>query len=255
MSEVVEEQDKIEAFAAQIERSDLFSIVIEGKDDLLVYTEFEQIYEDHEPMVDVLPVHGRNTVLGIFNRLKATPHLQRTIFIVDKDQWVIKGIDSNYIHDRIICTHGYSFENDIFIDGNLENDMKTKNAVVFNEELPTVLHWYALEMDRILNGNLPLNLSMHIENLFNQADIHTAPQAGETFPTAVLARLQTEYPQLLRGKTLLQFYKRVMNKRDGFDKRDGYGTNAIIESVCKHKGSCLSQIFQKVDNLVKTPQV
>ena len=51
MSEVVEEQDKIEAFAAQIERSDLFSIVIEGKDDLLVYTEFEQIYEDHEPMV------------------------------------------------------------------------------------------------------------------------------------------------------------------------------------------------------------
>ena len=44
MSEVVEEQDKIEAFAAQIERSDLFSIVIEGKDDLLVYTEFEQIY-------------------------------------------------------------------------------------------------------------------------------------------------------------------------------------------------------------------
>lgn len=252
MSEVVEEQDKIEAFAAQIERSDLFSIVIEGVDDLLVYNEFEQIYEDLIPMVDILPVGGRNTVLGIFDRLKTTPHLQRTIFIVDKDQWVIKGIDSNYIHDRIIFTHGYSFENDIFIDGNLENDMRTKNANVFNEELSTVLNWYALEMDRILNGNITLNLSMHIDHLFNQANIHTTPQPDETFPTAVLAQLKTEYPRLLRGKTLLQFYKRVMNKRNGFDRKDGYGTNAIIESVCKYKGNCLNEIFQKVDHLVKT---
>lgn len=126
MSEVVNEHEKIEAFAAQIEHSDLYTIVIEGKDDLLVYNEFEDIYEDPDCLVSVLPVGGRNTVLGIFNRLKDTPHINKTIFIVDKDTWVITGIDSNYQHNRIICTHGYSFENDIFIDGNLENDMVKK---------------------------------------------------------------------------------------------------------------------------------
>lgn len=247
-------QDDIAVYVSQIQRSRLFNIIIEGKDDLLVYKEFEKIYEDLNPIVDVLPVGGKHTVLGIFDQLKNTPHINRTIFIVDKDQWVIKGIDSKYSHNRIICTHGYSFENDIFIDGNLENDMRTKNSDVFNIELPTVLHWYALEMDRIINGNQPQNLAIHIDNLFNQSQIYTTPQAGEIFPATVLGILQTEYPQLLRGKTLLQFYKRVMNNRVGFDKKDGYGTNAIIETVCKYKGNCLNRIFKEVDDLVKISQ-
>ena len=117
-----ETQDIIDGYVAQIEDSSLLTIVIEGIDDLAVYTEFEEIYGLNEPLVSVLPVGGRNTVLGIFKKLKNSEHLNKTIFIVDKDQWVIKGIDQEYIHDRVICTHGYSFENDIFIDGNLEND-------------------------------------------------------------------------------------------------------------------------------------
>ncbi|MDC4998101.1 DUF4435 domain-containing protein [Acinetobacter baumannii] len=251
MSDAVNEHEKIEALAAQIERSDLYTIVIEGKDDLLVYNEFEDIYEDPDCLVSVLAGGGRNTVLGIFNRLKDTPHINKTIFIVDKDTWVITGIDSNYQHDRIICTNGYSFENDIFIDGNLENDMVKKNKEVFEEELPTVLKWFALEMHRILDNRPTLHLAMQIDNLFNQAHIYTNPQAGETFPTSIHTQLQTQYPHLLRGKTLLQFYKRVMNKREGFDKRDGYGMNATIENVCKHKGACLNRIFEEVDKLIK----
>ncbi len=144
-----DDQDIIDGFVAQIEDSDLLTIIIEGKDDLAVYNEFEDIYGLSEPLVSVLPVGGRNTALGIFRKLKNTEHLNKTIFIVDKDQWVIKGIEEEYIHDRIICTHGYSFENDIFIDGNLENDLKSKNPLVFDNELPILLKWYALEVDRI----------------------------------------------------------------------------------------------------------
>ncbi|KQE92402.1 DUF4435 domain-containing protein [Acinetobacter lactucae] len=249
MSAVVNEQEVIDSFVAQIERSSLYTIVIEGKDDLLVYNEFEDIYEDLNCFVSVLPVGGRNTALGIFNKIKNTPHINRTIFIVDQDEWIIKGKDPIYNHDRIICTHGYSFENDIFIDGNLENDMQTKNPIVFNNELPIVLQWYALEMSRILSSRPTANLKMHIENLFNQASIYTAPQIGETFPTPLFSLLQSEYPHLLRGKTLLQFYLRVMNSRPGH--KNGHSVISTVENVCKHKGSCLNRIFQEVDNLIK----
>lgn len=251
MSEAVEEQEVIDSFVAHIERSSLYTIVIEGKDDRLVYNEFEEIYDNLNCFVDVLPVGGRNTALGIFKKLKNTSHINRTIFIVDQDEWVITGKDADYDHERIICTHGYSFENDIFIDGNLENDLKTKNPKVFNNELPTVLQWYALEMSRISNDEPTLNLTMHIDNLFNQISTYTVPKEGETFPTAVFSRLESEYPQLLRGKTLLQFYIRVMNARPEYKK--GHSIISTIENVAKHKGACLNRIFQEVDNLITSP--
>ncbi len=244
-----DDQDIIDGFVAQIEDSGLLTIVIEGKDDLAVYNEFEDIYGLSEPLVSVLPVGGRNTALGIFKKLKNTEHINKTIFIVDKDQWVIKGIEEEYIHNRIIFTHGYSFENDIFIDGNLENDLKSKNLSVFNNELPILLKWYALEVDRIQNNRNTYNLKAHIDNIFNQEANFTTPLEGETFPTETYEKLLIEYPQLLRGKTLLLFYNRVMNKRDGYER--SYTSKATIENVCKHKGSCLQSIFHKVDALVK----
>ncbi|MFW2154037.1 hypothetical protein ACG94Q_22810, partial [Acinetobacter gyllenbergii] len=39
---------------------DILNIVIEGKDDKLVYDEFEEIYGLSQPLVTVLPVQGRN---------------------------------------------------------------------------------------------------------------------------------------------------------------------------------------------------
>ena len=62
MSSEQENIDVIKAFADQIKDSDLLSIVIEGDDDLLVYNEFEDIYDLNDPMVSVLPVGDRNTV-------------------------------------------------------------------------------------------------------------------------------------------------------------------------------------------------
>lgn len=57
--------------------------------------------------------------------------------------------------------------------------MHTKNPNVFNNELPIVLQWYALEMSRILSSKPTANLKMHIDNLFNQASIYTVPQNGK----------------------------------------------------------------------------
>lgn len=244
VSEVIDEH------VTTIIDSDLLTIVIEGVDDKDVYQEFEEIYLSNVPMVSVLEVGGRNTVLGIFKRLKDTQYINKVIFIVDSDQWVIKGVEEEYQHERVICTHGYSFENDIFIDGALENDMKVKNVDVFNTELPIILRWYALEMNRILNDRSPLSLGVHVDNLFSVPENFIHPQEGEVFPNDVFNRLLTEYPRLLRGKTLLKFYTRVMNNRPEKRYRNAYSEIQTIESVCKQKGDCLNRIFAEVSRLV-----
>lgn len=240
MSSEHDNNDVIQSFVEHIKDSDLLSIVVEGDDDLLVYNDFEEIYDLNEPMVSVLPVGGRNTVLGIFKSLKDTPYLNKTIFIVDQDTWVINGIDPEYIHERIICTHGYSFENDIFIDGNLQDKMCSKNKEVFLNELPILLKWYALELDRLENGKQPKRLSMDPEHLFNRILEFTTPDPEQNLPIQTIENLKEKYPRLMRGKTLLRFYIRVMNKREGFAK--AYTTKATIESVCENKGEHLNNL-------------
>lgn len=245
-------KEDINTFVEMIKSSDddILNIIIEGKDDKLVYNDFEDIYGLTLPLVTILPVGGRATVLGIFKELKDTPYLKRTIFIVDQDQWLFTSKDSIYDHEHIICTHGYSFENDIFIDGNLELDMIKKNSRVLNLKLPIILKWYALEVARIKNGNNTKKLSLDINELFNCVDKYTNPDEGEEFPSEVFEMLQTGYPQLLRGKTLLKFFLSIMNDRE-ICNSNTYSAIATIESVCKHKGTHLNRIFSDVDTLYK----
>ncbi len=252
MSEAVQEQDKIEAYAAQIARSDLFTIVIEGIDDKLVYDKFEDIYELNEPMVSVLEVKGRNNVLGIFKKLKDTPHIKKALFIVDQDTWVITGIDPQYNHDNIICTHGYSFENDIFIDGNLEAELIKRCNSEHISSLSTLLQWYTLEVDRIRTGRATQRLDMSPEHLFNPPCTHDliTPKEGETFNHTILEELKTTYPKLLRGKTLLKYYVYLLNKREGLS--GAHSTRATIDNVASNQGDCLNRIFAEVDHLYKS---
>ena len=249
-SQELDENDDITTYAEMIKNGDhLINIVIEGKDDKLIYDEFEEIYGLRQPLVTVFPVGGRNTVLGIFNELKDTPHIKKAIFIVDQDQWVLTGIDPQYNHPHIIYTHGYSFENDIFIDGQLDQDLKKRRLNEHNSHLPTLLTWYALEVDRIMNGRATHKLKMAPEYLYNPTHTSslTTPKPGETFNTSIFNSLQNDYPQLLRGKTLLQYYIYLLNMKSGLS--GAHTTRSVIDNVASNKGSCLNRIFSEVDQL------
>lgn len=247
-----ENEVDVEGLIAHIKDGELFNIIIEGKDDKLVYDEFEEIYGLTEPLVSVLEVGGRNNVLEIFKALKDTPHIKKAVFIVDQDQWVLTGIDPQYDHPNIIRTHGYSFENDIFIDGNLEAELIKRCKSEHISSLSILLQWYALEVDRIRAGRATQRLDMAPEHLFNPpctSDLIT-PKEGETFNNEILEELKTTYPKLLRGKTLLKYYVYLLNKREGLN--GAHSTRATIDNIACHKGSCLNRIFTDVDQLYKS---
>lgn len=244
--------DDITTFVEMIKNGDddILNIVIEGKDDRLVYDEFEEIYGLSQPLVTIFPVGGRNTALGIFKALKNTKHINKVIFLLDQDQWVFSGVDPQYIHPHIIFTHGYSFENDIFIDGDLENDMLKKNPTIFSSQHQILLNWYVLELYRIVSGKPPKKLSLDVNELFNNAVKYTTPEPGEILPNTLLPMLVQNYDRILRGKTLLKFYVMIMNNRPHCNKNT-YSTVATIENVCKRKGTHLNRIFSEVDHLHK----
>ena len=99
-----------------LERSSLpISILIEGKDDIIIYRRLEH-YLDTD--VDVLGVGGRSILLSIFNKQTQGEILKNKniIYIADKDIWFNIGIPEAYQNPKLIFTSGYSIENDIFID-------------------------------------------------------------------------------------------------------------------------------------------
>ncbi|TCB55298.1 DUF4435 domain-containing protein [Acinetobacter terrestris] len=254
MSKNKQEEDKVdvEGLIAHIKDGELFNIIIEGKDDKLVYDEFEEIYGLTEPLVSVLEVGGRNNVLEIFKALKDTPHINKAVFIVDQDQWVLTGIDPQYDHPNIIHTHGYSFENDVFLDGNLEAELIKRCNSEHISSLSTLLQWYTLEVDRIRTGHATQRLDMSPEHLFNPLCTHDliTPKEGETFNHTILEELKTTYPKLLRGKTLLKYYVYLLNKREGLN--GAHSTRATIDNVASNKGNYLNRIFSDVDQLYKS---
>jgi len=94
-------------------------VVVEGVDDIVVYRNLITLYRAKG--IKVLPAGGRDKVLEVFDNLSQNSHINKAIFIVDQDSWVFSGIPSEYQHERIICTGGYSIENDVYLDKQLED--------------------------------------------------------------------------------------------------------------------------------------
>ena len=64
------------------------------------------------------PVGGRETLLAVYKRRNEFAHLP-VAFVADRDLWLFSGIPPDY--PDIIWTEGYSIENDLYADANLEN--------------------------------------------------------------------------------------------------------------------------------------
>ena len=122
-------------------------IVVEGVDDIVVYRNLITLYRSKG--IKVLPAGGRDKVLDVFKGLNETPHLDKAIFIVDQDSWIFSGIPSEYQHHRIICTAGYSIENDVYLDKQLETLMQgTGVYALFQTDLQVYLKWFSLAITR-----------------------------------------------------------------------------------------------------------
>ena len=198
----------VKELVSTLRHSSLSSVVVEGKDDIIVYRFVEEAC--HDLNISVICAGGRSPALEIFLALNSDDVSNNTLFIVDRDTWVYESVPSEYTSAKILLTDGYSIENDMYHDGDLETLLSGMSSRAFQCELETTLNWYALAIKRLM-----LDRSSRID--VHPAELLDAPGRfellnklcpSEVYPDNIRSNLTTCYGRLLRGKTLLSLLLR-----------------------------------------------
>src|SRR3954451_22189130 len=92
----------IDEWIATLNHSSLPTLVIEGKDDAIIFRKLEEQAENLQ--LSVLPVGGRNMVLALFDRLADIKSEQAVVFVADRDLYVFSNVPAKYASDSMIFT-------------------------------------------------------------------------------------------------------------------------------------------------------
>ena len=238
-----ESEITIEEVIATLKRSSLPTIVVEGSDDMVVYRTFEEKLVSLG--VSVLPVGGREKVLEVYRKRSELPSSSRPIFIADRDTWAISGIPEEYIDRAIVFTHGYSIENDIYVDGALRGLLRGPECTKYAAELIEFIEWYALAVNRHLN-NPTHGISLHPDHVLDPVERVKllALNPGECYPNELREKISSDYQHLVRGKSLLALLIRNTNYRGREPK---HRDNALLEAVAVRPGPLLNALYRRIE--------
>lgn len=231
----------LEEHISELEHSNLPTIIVEGKDDIIIYRQLENIVN-----ADVKPVHGRNNILAIFHNFLTNPKLRnkKILFIADKDTWVNTAVPVEYQHHTLIFTEGYSIENEVFIDYSCEKIIysggDTAKKLRFDDEKQKFIYWYALALQSTLNGsNLPnRELSTGVHHVLNEYSKFSSLHVNEIFPTQLQNDLIQNYTLKLRGKSLLELFTKTYNN---------HKPRGMFEQIAVDPRNQIKTLFSKVE--------
>ena len=201
----------VEHLVGVLRRSRMPSIVVEGNDDVIIYRELTKRLGVLE--VILRPSGGRDKLLQIYERRSEFAHVP-VVFIADQDMWMFSGIEPDY--DDIIWTHGYSIENDLYSDADLERLLDESETTEHQQVLDAISTWFAFAVEIYLAGNSP-DLNLHCDEMVppgkTELDAGFCMRRGFCMPNAELVQqIRDEYRLLLRGKQLFQLLVRFLSK-------------------------------------------
>lgn len=256
------ETDIVTRLVCQISRSQLFTIIVEGREDAIIYRQLEDELQNDNGSADIIVANGRNIALKIFSAIKTSHLIGRVSFVVDKDCWVYSVIPQEYIHFNIVFTKGYSIENDIYLDRNINNLLlKLRLYNNFIDNIKKYTKWYALAIDRVMNDSASDDdsLNMHPNQFFNHfRDDYVSARPSEIYPESLYTDIVNDFTLKLRGKNLLNLAIWTLNsrKKDTNMKSEytaikhEYNYNVIIEeTVLSLKGENINRIFTDIRNI------
>lgn len=182
-----------------IKRSNLPTVVTEGRDDYVIYRRLEQKLSDIG--ISFLPVGGKGAALEIWNKVRLFG--KAATAIVDKDMWVYSGVPDDYSNQNLILTDGYSIENDLYRDGNFEALLSDDEKNQFEIELQIICAWYDGQISHILQGS-SAEISLHPNQILQLPAISNCNTDNTTMG------IYQDYAKLLRGKTLVKTIMRQL---------------------------------------------
>ncbi len=216
----------VDELVATLRRSELPTVIVEGKDDMRIYRWVEGRIGSQN--ANVLPTGGRETLLSVYERRNEYAHLP-VAFVADRDLWLFSGIPS--IYNDIIWTQGYSIENDLYAGATLEDMLESKEARVHQQVLVLIIEWFAFEVEEHLAGR-EVRVDTHCSRVVppgkTEIDQGFRQSRGFRPPDEVLhQQIKDAYPLQLRGKTLFQVLVRFLSASDRDVKHSTFGLYEI----------------------------
>lgn len=223
-----------------LKRSDLPTVLVEGKDDFFIYRKFQN--KIGARYVSFLPCGGRNTLLKVFDR-KGELNNKKVMFIADKDMWVFSFIPEKY--KDIIFTKGYSIENDLYEDGKslIKNLFKDNENIRFKKILREVTLWFAFEVNKI-NSDERYNakfsdVTLLSTKIFNRelnkfTENFISRRGIENIQDETVKEINDNFIQKLRGKFIFQIIELLFQKRE--IKKDITYTKKQLFDLCYAEG-------------------
>ncbi|MGV2906093.1 DUF4435 domain-containing protein [Achromobacter sp. AGC25] len=222
-----------------LKRSYLPTVLVEGKNDIIFYRKVEEDLQNYG--VDMLPAGNKGAVLELYERIKISPTPAPVVFVVDNDLWVHGHYETGRKPADVITTRGYSIENDLYEDGELENFLTTEERDSFTESLRNFVIWYALSVHRTINGGTS-TFRTHPGKILDDVDHYNsevALQQDEQYPEDFKASIHNHYRSMLRGKSLFALLLRQLSAKRREVK---FSAMQLMEIGATRKGNNYQQL-------------
>ncbi len=230
---------------ATLRRSQLPTVIVEGKEDERIYRWVEARIGTRN--ANVLPVGGRDMLLAVYKRRNEYAHLP-VAFVADRDMWLFSGIPTHY--HGIIWTQGYSIENDLYAGADLENQLESDEAREHQQVLASLIKWFSFEVEEHLAGR-EAQVNKHCNEIVpigvTEMDLEFRTQRGFRPPgNELYHRIRDGYKLQLRGKSLFQILLRFLNA-PGRGTR--YNTSTLHEIAFKQTNP--HELMNRLINLIE----
>ncbi len=226
-----------------LKRSDLNTVLVEGKNDVIFYRKIEEHIMDEGFDIDIFPAGNKGNVLEVGKMLGKNPLKKKVLLLVDNDEWVHKKIS---LPDNVITTCGYSIENDAFCDGNIEKFLDRAEKLNFNAELDKFVRWYALALSRFLQGresSYRINPNGIIGCDKDGYDNLCKLEEGEAYPDILYRQIKDDYKTLLRGKSLFSLILRQLSAQG---RKVKFSDKQLLEIGASERGEKFSLLKEKI---------
>ncbi|GAA0727747.1 DUF4435 domain-containing protein [Sphingomonas japonica] len=226
--------------ASVIIRSSLPTVVTEGADDYTAYRTIEENLTDIG--VSLLPLTGKNAVLETWRFLPDNCR-HKALFIVDKDLWIYTSVPMEIQNEpRILTTHGYSIENDLLQDGELENIMTIAERAKFQNELDLICKAHSIEVRKIREGAEGI-LATHVNRVIEEEG---ALWKEDDVCDMTANELRIDYQNMVRGKTIFELLLRQLSAPK---RRSKYSRNSLMEIGAVRGGQKISELEKQIRDL------
>ena len=238
----------VDELVAALRRSQLPTVIVEGKEDMRIYRWMEARVGSQ--YANVLPAGGRNNLLSVYQRRNEYAHLS-VAFVADKDLWLFSGLPPDY-HD-IIWTQGYSIESDLYAGADLESLLDTDEAKEHQQVLDSIIEWFAFEVEEYLAGR-EAQVDKHCNEIvpIGETEMDQDFRRSRRFhppDQALHQQIKAAYQLQLRGKSLFQMLSRFLNAPD---RRPKYPILALHEIAFKMTPShaLMNQLIVEIERTI-----